>query len=197
LKSKSLDVARDLGLKLQVQLRANRGTDEALKDLISPYLKKEKDGPKPEAKGDAGAATTTQESADTDVDRPQLLKSGAFNQGGDPIASLTPEANASVVKFAFSAKDGAIMDEILRTQDGYILVRLKERKATTKEDFDKDRDTFVEQLLAPKQAEALGHFAKRLREASKNEIKLDESYLLDQKKAGDGGTPASPFDDEE
>jgi hypothetical protein len=202
MKHKALDVARDLGTKLQAQLKAGKDAEAAIKELIAPYVKKQKDEPKPEAKADAGAdaaaPTAKTDNADTDPDRPQMLKSGAFNKGGDPIGSLNPDASQTVVKFAFEAKEGELLGELLRAQDGYLVVRLKERKATTKEEFDKERDTFVQTLLAPKQAEALGHFVKRLREASKNDIKIDESSLLDQKKAGaDGGAASSPFDDEE
>jgi hypothetical protein len=199
-KNKALEVAKDLAGKVQAQLKAGKDADDALKELIAPFVKKEKDENKPDAKpagdgGAASAASTPKPRADTDSDRPQLLKSGAFNKGGDPIQGLAEAANASVLKLAFEAKDGTVLDEVLRTQDGFVVVRLKERKATTKEEFDKERDTFVQTLLAPKQAEALGLFVKRMREGAKNDIKVDDNALLDQKK-GDAGA-GSPFDDEE
>src|SRR6185295_13951363 len=104
--------------------------------------------------------------AEDDPDRPQATVSSSFNKGGDPIPALSGDAAAQVSKFAFAGKSGEMMSEPVRTDDGFLVVQLKEHKAASKEEFDKDRDTYVQTLLAAKQAEALALYVKRLRDAA-------------------------------
>jgi peptidyl-prolyl cis-trans isomerase D len=132
--------------------------------------------------------------ADTDPERPQVKSSTEFNQGGEPIVGLEPTVNANVVKFAFSAKDGETMADPIFGNGNVYVVQLKEHKMVTREEFEKDRDTHMAQLLSAKQAEALSLYVKRLREASKDAIKVDESYIREEAK--DGGT-SSPLDEDE
>ena len=133
--------------------------------------------------------------ADTDPDRPQLQTSSAFSQGGDPIQELTPDATLQVIGFAFHAKDGETMDEPVRATDGFEVVRLKEHHAATHEDFMKDREQELQQLLVAKQNEALSLYVQRLRDAQKGAIKRDESFLKEPE-AKDGGPPTEPDDEE-
>ena len=136
--------------------------------------------------------------AENDPDRPQATASSSFNKGGDPIPALSGDAAGAVTKFAFAGKAGDLMNEPLRTDDGFFVVQLKESKPATKEEFDKARDTYVETLLAAKQAEALALYVKRLREAGKNEIKMDETYIAEKGSGKDGGAPSpADLDDEE
>ena len=100
--------------------------------------------------------------------------------------------------FAFSAKDGEMMKEPLRAQDGYVIVTLKSHKAATRDDFDKEKDTYLTGLLGVKQVEALSLYVRRLRDAHKEDIKIDETYLIDgNPKGADGGAPAHVDDEEE
>src|SRR5262249_21319633 len=147
-------------------------------------------------KGDKKAAGLTPKAptADTDPDRPRVESSGSFNTGGDPIPDLGSDASAQVTKFAFEGKDGAVMPEPLRSDAGYDVVQLKEHKAATKEEFDKERDTYTQTLLAEKQAEALALYVKRLREANKNDWKIDETFTTEKGK--DGGAPTDLDEDE-
>jgi peptidyl-prolyl cis-trans isomerase D len=153
------------------------------------------------ASADGGAAKPDEKktivakapTADNDPDRPQAQVSSSFNEGGEAIAELSGEASASVNKFAFAGKEGELMSEPLRTDDGYAAVQLKEHKAATKEEFEKDRETYVQTLLAKKQAEALALYVKRLKETAKADIKIDETYTKEQAK--DGGAPSDEEDE--
>ncbi|MGH7330916.1 MAG: hypothetical protein ACREJX_21405, partial [Polyangiaceae bacterium] len=60
-----------------------------------------------------------------------------------------------------------------------------------KEDFAKDKDTYLQTLLAAKQAEAIGVYVRRLRDAAKDEIKVDTSFLET------GGRDGGVYEDEE
>ena len=53
----------------------------------------------------------------------------------------------------------------------------------------------MQTLLAAKQAEALALYVKRLKEAAKADIKIDENYTKEQG-GKDGGAPTD-FDEEE
>ena len=94
------------------------------------------------------------------------------------------------------------MDEVLRSEQGYVLVSIKEHKTATKEEFAKDKDVYLQTLVRQKQAETFALYMARLKEAAKNEIKIDEKYLADKMGTTktDGGAPApntSPTEEEE
>ncbi|MDB5214372.1 MAG: Foldase protein PrsA precursor, partial [Myxococcaceae bacterium] len=60
-------------------------------------------------------------------------------------------------------------------------------------EFDKERDQYMQQLLFAKKAEALGNYTRRLREANKSEIKIDDNNVMGAK--SDAGP--TPNDEEE
>jgi len=194
--TKSDDIAKAMAKDIDTDLKAAKSADEAIAAAIAKYGKYTPKAEKPaDAAGDAGTAAPAPETftADKDPQRPQLLTSSAFNRGGDPIPAISGEATEAIVKFAFEGKPGELAPEPIHTDDGYIVVQVKERKPATKEEFDKERDTYVLQLLGAKQNEALAYYVRRVREASKQEIKVDENNLFGAK--ADGG--ASSDDEEE
>lgn len=133
----------------------------------------------------------------TDPDRPHVVNSTSFNQGGDAVPGLPGEAAASVNKFAFSGKDGDVMPEPVRSEDGFFVIQLKEHKLATKDEFEKEKDTYLQTLLAAKQGEALALYVRRLRESAKDEIKIDDKYLAEKMGTADGGIPAPADEDDD
>ncbi|MGO9836918.1 MAG: peptidylprolyl isomerase [Polyangiaceae bacterium] len=133
--------------------------------------------------------------ASADTDRPQPQTSSAFNRGGDPFPGLSPEATTAVAAFAFSSKDGDVMAEPTRAADGFVVVQAKQHKVATREEFDKDRATFEQELVRAKRDEALCLYVKRLRDQAKDAIKVDESFVQEAKV--DGGTGGSATDEED
>jgi peptidyl-prolyl cis-trans isomerase D len=153
---------------------------------------------KPAAPGkdkDAKKPATPAFDASTDPDAPKLETSGSFNRGGDPVPGLSPEGNLTVVSFAFSSKDGDVLADPARTQEGYDVVALKQHKVATREDFEKDRDTVVKELVTAKRDEALSLYVKRLRDQAKDDVKVDEAYIQEAKV--DGGAGGAPGEEEE
>jgi peptidyl-prolyl cis-trans isomerase D len=208
--AKADDLAKAMAKDIGDDMRGGKTADESIAKGIAKYGKYAPKAEKATAGGDAGAKATGDAGASasanadaapaaevftpaTDPLRPQLLASSAFNKGGDPIPAISPEATESIVKFAFGAKANDVAPEAVHTDDGYIVVQLKEQKAASKEDFDKERDTYVLGLLNAKQMEALAYYVRRLREASKAEIKVDEKNLFGAQ--SDAGAPRE--DDEE
>ena len=75
------------------------------------------------------------------------------------------------------------------------MVLLKDQKPASKEEFDKERDQYVQELLRAKKGEALGNFTRRLRETAKAEIKIDENNVMGAKSDG-GAAPQQQEEDE-
>jgi peptidyl-prolyl cis-trans isomerase D len=102
-----------------------------------------------------------------------------------------------VMEFSFTGKDGDVMaGDPLKSEQGFLVIQLKEHKTMSKEDFDKERETYVQTLLAAKQAEALAVYVKRLRDATKADVQVDEKYMEQYNPKTDGGTATEAMDDE-
>ncbi len=140
---------------------------------------------------DAGAGEVVM--FDADPERPQPLTSSAFNRQGDPIPAISSETTDAVRRFAFSNPPGTVISEPIMTDEGWIVARVKEHRAATREDFDRERETFLAGLIAAKRAEALGQYVRRLRESAKADVRIDESNVLGAKL--DGGAPNSDEDE--
>ena len=209
--SKSLDLAKAAGTKIANDIKGGKSGEDAVKAAIAQYgtikpapkadvKKPTGDGGadagsqgKPTAAVDAGPAAP-EYTADTDPERPQFLTSSAFNRGGDPIPAISGEASSAVTAFAFSAKTGDVIPEPIRTDDGFLVVTLKDQKPATKDEFDKERDQYMQSLLFAKRVEALGNYTRRLRETAKAEIKIDESNVMGAK--SDAGPTHNEEEDE-
>jgi len=205
-KSKATESAQNVARRIDDAMRGGKSAEDAIKDAISAVVRTDKvEGLKvlpalPAAQADGGAPTAPKAlppatfDAGTDADRPQVLTSSAFNRGGEPFPGLSPSATATLAEFSFSSKDGDVMDAPLRTPDGWDVVQLKQHKTATREEFDKDREAFVQQLLSSKRDEALSLYVRRLREQAKSDIKIEESYVQEAKV--DGGGAAGEDEDE-
>jgi peptidyl-prolyl cis-trans isomerase D len=209
--SKSLDLAKSAAAKITADIKAGKSGEEAVSAAIAQYgivkpapkadVKKAAggdagaDGGKATAATDAGPAAP-EFTADTDPERPQFLTSSAFNRGGDPIPAISGEASSAVTAFAFSAKPGEVAREPIRTDDGFLVIALKDQKPATKEEFDKERDQYMQMLLFAKKAEALGNYTRRLRETAKSDIKIDDNNVMGAKSDAGASGGASQEEDE-
>ncbi|MEA2751677.1 MAG: peptidyl-prolyl cis-trans isomerase [Myxococcales bacterium] len=212
--AKSLELSKTVAAKIAADMKSGKSGDDAIKAAIAQYAVVKAAAPKADAKpggpgakadggaGDGGASAAADAgpaapvyTADTDPERPQLNTSSAFNRGGDPIPAISGEASIAVTGFAFgaSSKPGDVTTDPIRTDDGFLVVQLKEQKPATKDEFDKERDQYMQQLLFAKKAEALGNYTRRLREANKSEIKIDDNNVMGAK--SDAGP--TPNDEEE
>jgi peptidyl-prolyl cis-trans isomerase D len=218
IKAQGIDKTKGLAAKLLDDMKAGKKPEDAIAAVAASFPKPAAAAPamaitrEKKEIADAGADATVSSapiksttpapnsdvkplSPDTDSDRPEVVTSPPFNRGGDPVSGLSADGQKQVIDFAFSpsAKDGDWVKDALRSDDGFILVTLKDHKTVTKEEFDKDKEVFLQTLLAGKRAEALAVYVKRLRDAAKDSIKIDETYLIDAK--ADAG--ATPFDEDE
>jgi peptidyl-prolyl cis-trans isomerase D len=205
LKHTAEQAAKKLAERLQADLKAGKDAQKSIDEAIAEIAAGAPSAKAKAAPKDAGKAKTAakDDGPETDPNRPQIVASAPFNRGGEPVPGLSPENSAKVVRFAFSAKDKDGMDEVLKAEQGYVLVSVKEHKTATKEEFAKDKEVYLQTLVRQKQDEAFALYMARLKDAAKNEIKIDERYLADKLgtgKTADGGTPApgsAPAEEEE
>jgi peptidyl-prolyl cis-trans isomerase D len=216
-KTKATEAAQLIVRKLGDELREGTSADNAVGKIVATYVRESKvallkvlrappstgaDASTPIGARDAEAekvpsATLPERSfnANTDADRPQVQTSTAFNRGGDPFPGLSPESTMTVVGFAFSAKDGDVMTDPVHTTDGLAVVQLKQRKIATRDEFQKDRETFEDELLRVKRDEALSLYVRRMRQQAKSDIQVDASYVREARV--DGGTGTASADEDE
>jgi SurA N-terminal domain len=217
-KTKAPDAAKSVADRILGGLQAGKPAEEALRDALATIaLRYAAQHPTPaavlRAAADAGttshsddasssaapdAAPPKTDTPDTDPTRPQVLTSSSFNKGSDPVPELSAAATSRVVSFAFGgAKDGEALGEAIKANDGFVVVALKQHKTATKDEFEKDKDTYLLTLMARKQAEALSLYVKRLKDQARSEIKIDEKYLAEKMGTKDGGVPLGPGEEEE
>jgi peptidyl-prolyl cis-trans isomerase D len=201
-KFKADQAAKAMADKIQERLKAGTEAQQVLDDAIASL---QPAAPAPTHATDKASTLPTPlkpkgDRADTDPSRPQIVTSAPFNRGGEPISGLSPANDAKVIQFAFSAKDKDGMDDVLKSDNDYVLVSLKAHKAATKDEFAKDKEAYIQTLVRQKQDEAFALYMARLKTAARNEIKIDEPYLaakMGTAKTADGGTPAPGDEDED
>jgi peptidyl-prolyl cis-trans isomerase D len=149
-------MASEAGKKILSLVKSGKKLDDALAAAVPMPVKK-------------GAP-----SEEDDDLRPKVEISASFPMSGNPI----PGAVGSPAQIAFRlAKDGDTPNDLVKLEDGYAVLQLKEKSMATREQFDKDRDGFVAQLLAGKQTDALNGYIARLMESAKTEIRYNEAYF--------------------
>ena len=169
-------LAAETAKKVLAAVKAGAKLDAAVADsLPTPKAKKAAPGAGKDEKKDDAAKSAKDESMAQDSDRPHVEISAPFNANGDPITGVS--AGQSVAQIVFKLeKDGDTPDDLVKLDDGYAVVQLKEKTPATKEQFETERETFVASLLAGKQYDALNGYILRLKEAAKSEMKLNEAY---------------------
>ncbi len=178
----------ETGKKILSLVKGGKKLDEALAEamtgLHAPASANK--GKPPVKKGDAAA---TDPSAN-DEHRPRVEISASFTANGDPIPGATgPIAAQTAFRLE---KEGDTPDDLIKLDDGYAVLQLKEKSFATREQFEKDRDTFVAQLLAGKQIDALTAYVTRLKDSSKADVRVNEAYV----KVTDKDKRSEPEDEE-
>jgi len=163
-------MAAETAKKVLAAVKAGAKLDAAVASALPPPRK----GKASKDKGDkAKEATPVPDAADSDTPRVEI--SAPFSSNGDPIPGVSSGQSVSQIAFKLE-KDGDVPDDLIKLDDGYAIIQLKEKSAATKTQFEGERDTFVSAMLAAKQADALNGYVAKLRESARSEIKLNEAY---------------------
>lgn len=178
-------LAAETAKKVMAAARAGKKLDEALADALAalPSGVSKAGGAK-----DKKSADKDTEAAGRDDDRPKVEISGAFNAGGDPITGASPGVHAGQLAFKLE-KPGDLADDLVRLDDGYAILELKEKTPATREQFDKERDSFIAAMTMAKQNDALATYIARLRDAAKGDVRLNDAFAKadEQQKQAPGG----------
>jgi len=203
-KSRATDLAHDLATRIAKAMKDGKSADDAAKAEIAqykaiPFLKVTRDksiehtAKAVSADGGAASAANAADAGDAggkaekikteldplqDDDRPQALTSTSIRRGGDALPHMAAQDGERLVDYSFNAKDGDVASEPFKIEGGgFYAVQLKEHKLATREEFDKDRATYMDTLLRVRQNEALALYVKRLLDASRQDIKKDDAYM--------------------
>ena len=163
-------LAAETAKKVLAAVKGGAKFDQAIAEAL-PVRAKGK-GDKAQAKKEDTGEGSKEESGDQ---RPRVEISAPFNSNADPIAGASPGQGVAQIAFRLE-KDGDVHEDLIKLDDGYAVMQLKEKSPASLEQFEKERDTFVAAMLAAKQADALNGYLLRLKEAAKSEIKLNEAY---------------------
>jgi peptidyl-prolyl cis-trans isomerase D len=156
----------EVAKKVLASVKAGKTLDDALADSLPSY---------PSRKPKGGSADKEE------PDRPKVEVSAALTLGGDPISGVA--AGQNVIEMALRLeKDGDTPDDLVKLEDGYAVIQLKDKSAVTKEQFEKEKDWFIPQMLMAKQADELNGYVARLREANKTAIKVNAAYAKEEEK---------------
>jgi len=175
-------LAAETAKKVLAALKGGAKFDQAIADALPARAKGKTDKDKAKkADDDTGAKETG------DADRPRVEISAPFNSSGDPISGVSPGQGVAQIAFRLE-KDGDVPDDLVKLEDGYAVMQLKEKSDASRDQFESERDTFAAAMLAAKQADALNGYVLRLRESARSEIKLNEAYgrVPDKEKQQEG-----------
>jgi peptidyl-prolyl cis-trans isomerase D len=127
--------------------------------------------------------------------RPVVQSTLPFNAGGDPITDVKPGQEVAKIAFGLE-KPGDVPNDIIPLQSGYAVIALKEKTPVSQEQWDKERETFLQTLRAHKEHDTLIGYVKRLRTKYTNDIKIGPEFLTEPKvKPGEGGEEGPPMED--
>jgi len=162
-------LAAETAKKVLAAVKAGAKFDQAIVEALPAQRKGKADKGQPKKEG-PGASDK-----DDDAQRPRVEISAPFNSNGDPITGASPGQGVAQIAFRLE-KDGDVHEDLIKLDEGYAVMQLKEKSPASREQFEKERETFVAAMLAAKQADALNGYVLRLKEAAKSDIKLNEAY---------------------
>jgi peptidyl-prolyl cis-trans isomerase D len=166
--------------------------DEVLPKAEAPKKKKDaKDEKKAEAPSDDKPAMT----AENHPTRPTVESTMPFNSSGDPIQGVRPGTEVAQLAFTLE-KPGAVPNDILPLETGYAVIQLKEKTPASKEDWEKNREFYVNAMRGAKQNDALVAYVKRLRSQIVGEPKFTAPAMLVDPASNDGSQGSSETDEQ-
>ena len=186
------------GKSLKDALQAH--LDEILPKAAEPKKKDDKKkGAKDEKKGDVKDEAPSDDkpsvTAENHPARPTIEATMPFNASGDPIQGVRPGSEVAHLAFSLE-KPGAVPNDILPLESGYAVIQLKEKTPASKEEWEKNREFYVNAMRGAKQNDALIAYVKKLRSQVVGEPKFPEpSMLVDPTSKDDA--PSSPENDEQ
>jgi peptidyl-prolyl cis-trans isomerase D len=170
----------DAGKKIIAAVQGGRKLSEALDEVLGQLDAQAEEARKKRAAQAGGAeekdkAKDKAAAAATGPAHPKVESTEPFTADARPIAGAAPGQSVAAIA-AKLAKPGDVAGELLKLDDGYAVVVLKDKKPASREDFDKERDGFLARMLAPKAEDLLVDYVTRLKAAAKAETRIFEQW---------------------
>jgi peptidyl-prolyl cis-trans isomerase D len=195
-------LATEAAKNILAAVRGGKSLKDALETHIAEVTRKRDEGKKDKSVGKKADDKSGEEpkadhkplTAENHPQRPVIETSSTFGPaGGAPIASVRPGTDLMKIIFALE-KPGDVPDDIVPLENGYAVLELKDKKLSTREQFDKDRDSIIEQIRAAKQNDALIAYVKRLQGILASDV-VYKKEVVDEPKVKPGEDSQSEFDD--
>jgi peptidyl-prolyl cis-trans isomerase D len=178
--------AAEIGKKLLEALHSKKTFEEALSSILATYLPPTPpaDAPKKDDKDDKKNKDDRKDKKEPPKPKDPMAEPDApkVEVATDLTADGTsPLGSSEALNIAYTlAQPGDVPRDLIKLDNGYAVLQLTGRKAPSPQDFDNDRERYSRALLAAKQQDALIAYVNRLRDAAKDKIKINPTYLQDK-----------------
>jgi peptidyl-prolyl cis-trans isomerase D len=175
------EMARKFATELIDRVKAGESLEAATDELAKRYAAGTETDKKPRDK----AKQDKEPAALAAADRPRAQTSSPFSIASSPIDNPLPGSPLGPV--AFALEPGAVHPAPVETADGVAVLQLASKELATREQFDKERDQILGQLMRAKAADALVRHVAELRKAAGKSIVVDSRFAEDPKGSEPGG----------
>lgn len=149
---------------------AKKKVDEAKKKAVAA----KKDGE------DGATAEADEDEPEPDPARPTVETTASFTPDDSPIEGADSAVNVAALAYA-AAKPGDLLPDLVKVESGYAVAQLKERTAASREDFEKDREAYMDRFARAKAQDAIVGYLDRLRKRASAEIKVNDVFAREPK----------------
>ncbi len=167
----SRNLAKDGAKQVQTLIESGKLMDDALKTYLSTL--------KPNSKKDTLKKDTSAKVITMDIhpNRPAVESSLPFGRSGNPL----PGSKSSLAREVFDLeKPGSSLKNSVHFATGEAIVQLKEKQPATREQWEKEREFFKNNLRKKKEEDVLIAYMKRIRSNFATDIKYDLKYLKEK-----------------
>lgn len=113
-------------------------------------------------------------------DRPRFEISPPFTISGNPLPDVLTREPLAARAFELEKPD-QVAERPIESDDGFVVLQLKEKTPASKEEFEKERWALMRVLTDAKANEALTRYVADLRRAAGNKLKVDARYAEESK----------------
>jgi peptidyl-prolyl cis-trans isomerase D len=128
--------------------------------------------------------------------RPVVETTLPFNISNDPIPGVRQSTELARTAFGLQ-KPGDAPADAIPFDSGYLVIQLKEKTPASKEQWEKNKEFYVDHMRAQKQNDALIAYVKHLRDQHASDAKIGAGFTDDKATTKGGGDNAPPPSDDE
>ncbi len=176
----------ETGKRIQERAQKGKSFQEAIDIVLGELdeargLAKKKPAAGPGAGDDEGEGAAPLD----EPGRPIVETTASFTLAdGAPLQGVAPGEN--LVEMAFELeKPGEVASDLVRLENGYAVIRLEDRTAVTRKDFEQERDKYMDRMQFIKRHDMIASYIAELRAAASNSIVVNEKWAQEPKQKED------------